>query len=281
MVTSVTIEDAGRNDLSLIEEIVSFPDRIAVRMRLAIEGHEDLLVARVDGTVRGVTSIRWTDGCDAPHPWLYGTEVHRAFRGQGIGSAMWADAERRCLAAGANAASLDVDVDNPDALRLYERLGYRIVRRHVHHWRDLEPKTGAVRSEGDTDTWLLRKRLMPCRSRNSARLGRRRPSNQVAVARHRRPTALISVQVNRARTRRSGVSAIEPSLTDQPSVPVVRPNDPVGKCRERRLVDHVFGSPTAYGSGTTGTRVPIWFTRQERWPPSDTCRPPSDSSTGH
>jgi ribosomal protein S18 acetylase RimI-like enzyme len=50
--------------------------------------------------------------------------VYPELRGRGIGSLLLADAERRAVPAGAASVVLDVETDNPSALRLYERLGY-------------------------------------------------------------------------------------------------------------------------------------------------------------
>ena len=60
---------------------------------------------------------------------------------------------------GAAAASLEVDVDNTDARRLYERLGYTVVAPHEHRWRAEGPVSGAVIREGKSETWAMRTQL--------------------------------------------------------------------------------------------------------------------------
>ncbi|MGO4383908.1 GNAT family N-acetyltransferase [Specibacter sp. RAF43] len=56
--------------------------------------------------------------------------VRRAWRGRGIARALLADAMARYKAAGMDHACLDVDTENPTgALGLYERMGYRPLRR--------------------------------------------------------------------------------------------------------------------------------------------------------
>jgi ribosomal protein S18 acetylase RimI-like enzyme len=45
-------------------------------------------------------------------------------RGQGAGSALLEEAEKTAVRAGAASIVLDVETDNPSAIRLYERLGY-------------------------------------------------------------------------------------------------------------------------------------------------------------
>jgi ribosomal protein S18 acetylase RimI-like enzyme len=157
--TPVVVGDAPVDDVAGIVEVFPQPDRVLVRLHLAEAGGEDFVVARLDGAIRGIVSVKWAGGCDPPHPWIYGAEVSPASRGRGIGTALWDEAERRCSHRGATSASLDVDTDNQRARQLYERLGYQVVRRHVHHWQDLDPETMLVRAEGHSDTWLMRKSL--------------------------------------------------------------------------------------------------------------------------
>lgn len=51
--------------------------------------------------------------------------VDQAWRGMGVGTALISAAEDRILARGFRQAGLGVATDNPNAARLYERLGYR------------------------------------------------------------------------------------------------------------------------------------------------------------
>jgi ribosomal protein S18 acetylase RimI-like enzyme len=60
--------------------------------------------------------------------WVAQLAVPRDMRGRGIGSALLAEAMHRRLTGGATQLGLGVSAANPDALRLYERLGFRIDR---------------------------------------------------------------------------------------------------------------------------------------------------------
>jgi ribosomal protein S18 acetylase RimI-like enzyme len=51
--------------------------------------------------------------------------VDQGQRGRGVGSGLVAAAEERITARGFRRAGLGVGTENPDAMRLYERLGYR------------------------------------------------------------------------------------------------------------------------------------------------------------
>jgi ribosomal protein S18 acetylase RimI-like enzyme len=62
--------------------------------------------------------------------WVLEVEVGAAHRGRGHGRAMMLAAENHCRAAGTRTLDLNVFVTNTTALRLYESLGYRTVRRH-------------------------------------------------------------------------------------------------------------------------------------------------------
>ncbi|MFF5214592.1 hypothetical protein [Micromonospora sp. NPDC000442] len=68
-------------------------------------------------------------------------------------------AEAAGAARGADAMSLDVDVDDEAAVSFYEGLGYVIVRPHQHRWRAVDPRTGAVTGEGTASTWIMRRHL--------------------------------------------------------------------------------------------------------------------------
>jgi ribosomal protein S18 acetylase RimI-like enzyme len=153
------VRDAEEADHDDLVRIFGQADRVDVRLSAALSGEETMLVGALDDVVRGMLSIRWRGGCDGELPWLYGAEVEEGYRGLGLGTALWVAAERRCRRSGAQQSSLDVEVENVDARRLYERLGYEVVGRHRHHWRSIDPATGSVVAEGDSDTWAMRKRL--------------------------------------------------------------------------------------------------------------------------
>jgi GNAT superfamily N-acetyltransferase len=60
--------------------------------------------------------------------WVSQLAVAPDQQGRGLGSALLAEALRRRLDGGATQLGLGVSAANPDALRLYERLGFRIDR---------------------------------------------------------------------------------------------------------------------------------------------------------
>jgi ribosomal protein S18 acetylase RimI-like enzyme len=84
---------------------------------------------------------------------LWQLAVHPLLQGLGIGTAMVSALERRLRDRGLEEARLTVEHDNPDAARLYRRLGYCGHQSAVESW----PVAGGRRYV--TVTTVLRKRL--------------------------------------------------------------------------------------------------------------------------
>ena len=103
------------------------------KCRAAFEGFGDLpndraLVAEVDGRVVGACWVRTTDEygrIDDETP-SFSISLYAQYRGQGIGGALMRQMLDELREAGYARASLSVQKENP-ALRLYERLGFRII----------------------------------------------------------------------------------------------------------------------------------------------------------
>lgn len=67
--------------------------------------------------------------------WVVQVGVVPAARGQGLGAGLTAEVLRRMRSAGETVCYLDVNVNNPGATRVYERLGFaRIGRRARYEW---------------------------------------------------------------------------------------------------------------------------------------------------
>jgi ribosomal-protein-alanine N-acetyltransferase len=54
--------------------------------------------------------------------------VHPKFRGRGFGKRLMIEAEKRLIAKGVKEIILEVEVTNSIAIKMYEKLGYKIVR---------------------------------------------------------------------------------------------------------------------------------------------------------
>ena len=103
------------------------------KCRAAFEGFGELpddraLVADVDGHAVGTCWVRTTDEyghIDDATP-SFSISLYEQYRGQGMGGAMMRQMLDELCDAGYARASLSVQKENP-ALRLYERLGFRII----------------------------------------------------------------------------------------------------------------------------------------------------------
>ena len=104
-----------------------------VKCRAAFEGFGTLpddraIVAEVNGEVVGACWVRTTDEyghIDNETP-SFSISIYEPYRGRGIGGAMMRRMLEELRMAGYACASLSVQKENP-ALRLYERVGFRIV----------------------------------------------------------------------------------------------------------------------------------------------------------
>jgi ribosomal protein S18 acetylase RimI-like enzyme len=90
--------------------------------------------------------------------YFYAFRVMDMFRGRGIGTALIHEAEALVYERGYRWATIAVAKDNPDALRLYERVGYRIFRDDDGEW-SYRDHRGEMRWVHEP-CWLLEKRLM-------------------------------------------------------------------------------------------------------------------------
>ena len=89
--------------------------------------------------------------------YIHGFRIRSEYRGQGIGSAMvqWVEADlkrRHC-----QIVTLNVAQDNPNAIRLYKRLGYVIVGFEPGEWSYIDHN--GIRQQVKEPAWKMEKRL--------------------------------------------------------------------------------------------------------------------------
>lgn len=90
--------------------------------------NNELLLAEVDGAVAGMLQLTWLPSITYRGSWraqIEGVRVSAAVRGQGVGAALVGEAIARARARGCRLVQLTTDSRRPDALRFYERLGFR------------------------------------------------------------------------------------------------------------------------------------------------------------
>jgi ribosomal protein S18 acetylase RimI-like enzyme len=89
---------------------------------------------------------------------VYGFRIRPAYRNQGIGTQMLVVAEGDLLRRGYRCVVLNVNRDNPEARRLYERNGYRVVASEEGRWSYLDQFGHRV--EVNEPAWRMEKKLV-------------------------------------------------------------------------------------------------------------------------
>lgn len=157
----VTIRDCRESHLSKLEwfgSMTEYRRTISDAFQRFQKGEIIMLVAEANRFPIGQVWIDLTRQRENSIGILWALRVFVPFQNLGIGTRLIASAERRLKARGFRLSELGVEKDNPRAQRLYERLGYQIVRDHIDEW-EYTPPDGApihVRS----DEWILHKLLV-------------------------------------------------------------------------------------------------------------------------
>lgn len=85
-----------------------------------------LLVARVDGEIRGTLTLVTFPIPTGLRAWIEDVVVDEAARGHGVGAALTQEAVQLARAAGARTVDLTSRPSRASANRLYERLGFQV-----------------------------------------------------------------------------------------------------------------------------------------------------------
>jgi len=92
------------------------------------QGDNDYILAQLDGEIAGclqLTVIAGVSRSGVSRAQIEGVRVDARYRGRGIGEALFGHAMDRARAAGCGLVQLTTDKSRPDALRFYERLGFK------------------------------------------------------------------------------------------------------------------------------------------------------------
>lgn len=135
-------------------------DRYGKAFRRQQAGGSSYLVAVRDGVLAGFGEVLW-DGCrmadvrsQYPNcPEFNGLSAFPA--GQGIGTALIRAAEARAENQGFRMIGLGVAEDNPNAARLYLRLGYQARTRYVDSWSYVDD-AGTKHDVDDPATFMVK-----------------------------------------------------------------------------------------------------------------------------
>jgi ribosomal-protein-alanine acetyltransferase len=136
---AATIRPARRGDLpalARIEQAAFAGDRLSPRSfrRLSMQPSAALFVVDAGGHVAGYGLVLFRRGVDSAR--LYSVAVAPEDAGRGYGRQLLAAAEAAARDRGCKNLTLEVRVDNPAAIALYERSGYRTVGLHPNYYQD-------------------------------------------------------------------------------------------------------------------------------------------------
>jgi GNAT superfamily N-acetyltransferase len=145
-------------DLLAVERHLPFgpPEKHAERLDRQQRGLVEYLIAWYEGQPVGHALLKWDGANECPIasafqgtcPDVEDLLVHEAYRSRGIGTQILHEAERLVRARGYRRIGLSVDVRNPRARALYERLGYSDAGLGPHHERG-----EYLDQEGQTQVW--------------------------------------------------------------------------------------------------------------------------------
>jgi ribosomal-protein-alanine N-acetyltransferase len=135
----MTIQPAALGDLDAIEalEAAAFTgDRLSRRSLRAFvrAAHRPLIVARFGERVAGYALISIRRGSRAAR--IYSIAADPAQQRRGVGRALLQACERYARAHGCETLRLEVRYDNPGAIALYEKMGFRHFGHHDGYYED-------------------------------------------------------------------------------------------------------------------------------------------------
>jgi ribosomal protein S18 acetylase RimI-like enzyme len=138
----ITFRLATREDVPKLEwfgQFSHFRNLIRRAFKEQIRGKRMMLLADFNGFPIGQvfiqmesTNIDIADGISRAY--LYSFRVMDLFQGRGVGTRLLYEAETLLIEKGFAYTTLSVAKDNPNALRLYQRNGYRIVGQDPGRW---------------------------------------------------------------------------------------------------------------------------------------------------
>jgi ribosomal protein S18 acetylase RimI-like enzyme len=163
----VYIRQAEKDDLPAMEwdgEYTHFRRLYADTFSMVQQGHAIMWIAELNGSgLIGQCFIslkgnrpELADGISRAY--LYGFRVRPNFRNQGIGTQMMNTIEADLKERGFKQATLNVGLDNLDARRFYNRLGYLIVGSEPGFWSFIDDK--GKRRDVHEPAWRMVKDLV-------------------------------------------------------------------------------------------------------------------------
>jgi ribosomal protein S18 acetylase RimI-like enzyme len=161
----ITFRVATREDVPRLEwfgQYTHFRNLIRRAFREQLRGRRIMLVADFNGFPIAQVFIQLQSTHDhiadgMSRAYLYSFRVMDLFQGRGIGTRLLQEAEALLMARGFEITTLSVAQENTDALRLYQRNGYRIVGQDPGRWQYVD-QYGITRYV-EEPCWVMEKQL--------------------------------------------------------------------------------------------------------------------------
>jgi ribosomal protein S18 acetylase RimI-like enzyme len=153
---NILIRHAQQNDLRKLEWfglLTPFRDHIERAYTRAERGEMHFLVADLNNFPVGQVWVELQDGVGL----MMALRVLEPLRHMGIGTRLIHAAEHALTEHGLHTAEIHVTLNNPNAKRLYERLGYNVLQTKVNSWEYTPPNGNPQKIE--EHVWVLQKTL--------------------------------------------------------------------------------------------------------------------------
>ena len=157
----IIIRTCRENDLSDLEWfglLTEYRQTIRNAFQRYQKGEIIMLIAEANHFPIGQVWIDLTKRREQSIGFLWSLRVFTPFQNLGIGTRLIASAERQLKTQRFRISELSVEKDNPHAQRLYERLGYQVVRDNIEEWEYTPPNGKPVHVRNDE--WILHKSLV-------------------------------------------------------------------------------------------------------------------------
>ena len=159
----INIRPCEQTDLPKLEWFGMFTDYREIILAAFERQEKDevvMLIAEVNHFPIGQLWIDLTKQCKDSIGVLWAFRVLPPFQGRGIGHCLLELTEKILKDKGFTIAEIGVEKDNPKAKRLYERMGYQVVKDNVEEWDFATPEGKQVikvmgASPGDIKRYMI------------------------------------------------------------------------------------------------------------------------------
>ena len=132
--------------------------QVSRRYEECVLGYREMLVAEIGQRIAGTVSTGGWGYQRSNSLRMFALDVGRAFRNIGVGTALIGAVEAAAISLHLKKVNLEVSIDNVDAIRLYERLGYqRLPEAVTDSWDELDERGN--RRTVKALSWIMTKEI--------------------------------------------------------------------------------------------------------------------------